>query len=80
MQETLLEQKSRIEREFELKKAEKAQLQDQMSEIDTELVKLQGEFRLCSELIENLDKSEAAEPVEGEVIDANTITVQEPEE
>lgn len=80
MQETLLEQKSRIEREFELKKAEKAQLQDQMSEIDTELVKLQGEFRLCSELIEKFDKSEATEPLDGEVIDANTITVQEPEE
>lgn len=80
MQDTLLEQKSRIEREFELKKAEKAQLQSKMSELDTELVQLQGEFRLCNELLEKLDKSEATEPVEGEVIDANTITVQEPEE
>lgn len=80
MQDTLLEQKSRIEREFELKKAEKAQLQSKMSELDTELVQLQGEFRLCTELLEKLDKSEATEPVEGEVIDANTITVQEPEE
>jgi len=70
MQETLLERKAQIEKKFESLKVQKA-------DIDAELVRLQGEFRLCEELIAN---SDTTEPIEGEVIDANTITVQEPEE
>jgi len=70
MRQTLLERKAQIEKKFDA-------LKEQKADIDAELVRLQGEFRLCEELIA---KSDETEPVEGEVVDANTITVQEPEE
>lgn len=75
MYEKLLERKAFIEKAFEERKAEKSKLQEQSNEVDTELVKLQGEFRLITELIED------AEPKTKDTTeDANTITVEEPEE
>jgi hypothetical protein len=47
------------------------------NEIETELARLQGEFRLIESLLAEPEESEA---VEGEVLDANTITVEEPKE
>lgn len=67
--ELLLEKRAAVEKKFN-------ELQEQQKQGTEELVRLQGEYRLVNELLEKPDDS----PLEGEIVDANTITVEEPEE
>lgn len=55
---SLNEKKSAIEASFENLKAEQKTHSDKASEIDVELIKLQGEHRLVTELIELNTKKE----------------------
>ena len=48
--------KSDIEASFNTLKAEQKTHSDKVTEIETQLVQLQGEYRLVNELIESLNK------------------------
>lgn len=80
MRQVLLDSKEQTEKRFDEQVAKKNELQKQVSEIDIELVKLQGEYRAYDALLVNYTDDTTSSPVEGEVIDANTITVEEPKE
>lgn len=77
MRQELLDRKQAVTTKFDELTAKKKSLQEQISEVDTELVRLQGEYR-AYELLESTTNNDS--PVEGEVLDANTITVDEPQE
>jgi predicted nucleic acid-binding Zn-ribbon protein len=61
---TLEEKKTSVEQVFNALQEEKSNLQSKISDIDTECLKLSGEFRLINEQLDNwVDKQ-----IEGEIV------------
>lgn len=65
----LTEKRTTVNEKFEQIKAEIEELDKKKGELNTELVKLQGEYRVLTDLIGD-------QVVEGELIDANTIVAE----
>lgn len=69
MDKTLIARRDEAERSFNQLLAQKEQKQNEIRDIDTELAKLQGEYRLIENLL-NKDKKSKVSP-QPDVIDVN---------
>lgn len=66
----LKERRDKAEQDFNALQQQKTQKQQEIEEIDQELLRLQGEYRICNELLENKEDKKKVSP-KANVIDAD---------